>query len=166
MAYIRNVTYQLFRQYLSDDEILQIMAIPGADERHLLEPIDGMFMPPRGAYVPLPLGTTLAAGRHIIEQVAPESMDEYVQIRDSQDRARFAVAKLPMLTAGPGDAFQSMQDVVARRTEINEAIMVYYTITGMIDAYEVDTRNGAFAVRLVPNGSWYRAVVPSARGHS
>ena len=165
MAYMRHVTYQLFRQYLTDDEIQQIMVIPGADERHLLEPRDGKFMPPRGAYerLPFPIG---GEGWHIINEVAPELMDEYEQIRDSQDRARFAVAKLQMLTAGPGAAFQNLQDVVARRTEINEAIMVYYTITGMIHAYEVDTRNGAFAVQIVLNGPWYPAVVPSAHGGS
>ena len=157
-AYIRNVGYHLLSQYMSSDELMSLNLIPSARDRHLLEPTDGDFMPPPGAYRQLPIPGRMAEGWHIIKDIAPEALYEYEQMSGPQDRARFAVSKLQMLTDVPRG---SLQRVLDQRTEVNETTMFYYMITGVIHAYRVDTRTGAFAVQLTSGGPWYPAVPPA-----
>ncbi len=158
LAYVRNVRYHLLRQYMSSDELVRLKMIPSAGDRHLLEPEDGKFMPPPGAYRQLPIPGRMAEGWHIIKDIAPEALYEYEQMSDPQDRARFAVSKLQMLRDVPRS---SLQRVLDQRTEVNESIVFYYMITGVIHAYEADTRTGAFAVQLTSGGPWYPAVPPA-----
>ena len=153
MTFIQNEALRILDQYEVPGWFRDQLPKP---QRGLLEPAEGEYRP-EAVFPPMAIRGQLSRGRQIIDQVNPAALGDFEALRDPESRARFAVGQLPLESYGVDEPLQDLEQKKIRNAM---ALREYQQANVIADAI-VDERTGAFAVQLVPNGTWYPVVMPS-----